>query len=108
MPTVNDAARITTRDGALWRTCGGCGLLAALLPDADMCPGCRRPTVTDAQPAPGLFEIADRYAATMGRIRAWADMPSASDAERLHKIRLFLADLDRFHAAHRKGTDGCR
>ncbi|MFI7543047.1 hypothetical protein [Actinoplanes sp. NPDC049599] len=106
MPTVNDAARITTSGRAVWRTCGGRGLLSALPPGADTCPGCDRPT--DAPSAPDRTEVVDRYAATMGRIKAWADMPHVSDAERLHKIRLFLAELDRFHAAHRKGARGCR
>ncbi|GAA3335458.1 hypothetical protein GCM10020358_03860 [Amorphoplanes nipponensis] len=108
MPTVNDAARITTRDGAGWRTCGGCGLLAALPPAADQCPGCDRPTATDARPAPDVWEIAHRYAETVGRIQAWVDMAHRSDAERLDNIRQFLADLDRFHAARRKGAGECR
>ena len=108
MPTVNDAARITTRDGAVWRTCGGCGLLAALLPNADKCPGCDRPTATDSRPAPDGYEIAHRYAETLGRIKAWVDMARRSDAERLKIIRQLLADLDRFDAAHRKGDRGCR
>lgn len=108
MPTVNDAARITTRDGAVWRTCGGCGLLAALLPNTDKCPGCDRRTGTDAQPAPDVWEIAHRYAETVGRIQAWVDMAHRSDAERLDNIRQFLADLDRFHAARRKGAGRCR
>ena len=108
MPTVNDAARITTPSRAVWRTCGGCGLFAALTPDADKCPGCDRPTSTDAPPAPDIWETAQRYAKTMGRIQAWADMPHASDAERLDNIRQFLADLDRFHAAQRKGAGRCR
>lgn len=108
MPTVNDAARITTRDGAIWRTCGGCGLLSALPPNADKCAGCDRPTSTDARPAPDVWEVANRYAKTMGRIQAWADMPHASDAERLDNIRQILADLDRFHAARRTEAGRCR
>ena len=87
MPTVNDAARITTRDGAVWRTCAGCGLLTALPTDVDKCPACDRPTATDARPAPGVWEIAHRYADTLCRINAWADMSHWSDAERLNNIR---------------------
>jgi len=108
MPTVNDAARITTSNRAVWRTCGGCGLLSALLPNADKCAGCARPIITDAQPAPDIWEVAHRYADTVGRIQAWADMPHASDAERLDNIRQFLADLDRFHAARRNEVGRCR
>lgn len=107
MPTVNDAARITTRDGAVWRTCGGCGLLAALVPNADKCPSCGRPATTGARPAPDVWEVAHRYAGTMGRIQAWAEMLHVSDAERLDKIREFLADLDRFHTARRKEARRC-
>jgi hypothetical protein len=64
MPTVSNAARITSKDGAIWRTCGGCGALAALPPDINLCAGCR--PGTDAQSVqlrpeyfgPGdLFEI---------------------------------------------------
>ncbi|MEU4220866.1 hypothetical protein [Actinoplanes sp. NPDC026623] len=108
MPTVNDAARITTSSRAVWRTCGGCGLLSALPPDADKCPSCDRPSSADAQPVPDVWEVAHRYAETMGRIQAWADMLHASDAERLDNIRRFLADLDRFNAARSKGAGGCR
>jgi hypothetical protein len=41
MPTVSNAARITSRDGTIWRTCGGCGTLAALPPDVDRCATCQ-------------------------------------------------------------------
>jgi hypothetical protein len=41
MPTVSDAARITSKDGAVWRTCGGCGTLAALPPNLERCAGCQ-------------------------------------------------------------------
>jgi hypothetical protein len=108
MPTVNDAARVTTSSRAVWRTCGGCGLLAALPADVDKCPGCERPTSTDASLASEGWDLAHQYAKTMGRIQAWADMPHASDAERLDNIRQVLADLDRFHAAHRTGAGRCR
>ncbi|MEU8607128.1 hypothetical protein AB0C29_03885 [Actinoplanes sp. NPDC048791] len=108
MPTVNDAARITTRDGAVWRTCAGCGLLTALPTDADKCPACDRPNAADAQRAPDVWDLVNRYAETMGRIQAWVDMAHTSDAERLDNIRQFLADLDRFQAARRKGDRGCR
>jgi hypothetical protein len=41
MPTVSNAAWITSKDGAVWRTCGGCGTLAALPPNIDRCAGCQ-------------------------------------------------------------------
>jgi hypothetical protein len=40
MPTVAEAARITTPDGAVWRTCKTCGHLAALPPEVEHCEGC--------------------------------------------------------------------
>jgi hypothetical protein len=103
MPTVNDAARITISSRAVWRTCVGCGLLSALPPDTNKCSDCARAASTDMQPAPDVWQIAHRYAETMGRIQAWADMAGASDSERLDNIRRFLAELQQFHAARRKG-----
>ncbi|GIH12474.1 hypothetical protein [Rugosimonospora africana] len=44
MPTVSELARVTTRDGAVWRACVCCGLLAPLAPDVDRCDGCATPT----------------------------------------------------------------
>jgi hypothetical protein len=41
MPTLSEAARVTVKNGAVWRNCGGCGTLAALPPDIDQCTGCR-------------------------------------------------------------------
>jgi hypothetical protein len=52
MPTVSNAARITAKDGAVWRTCGGCGTLAALPPDIDRCTGCQ--LGADRAPAAGI------------------------------------------------------
>jgi hypothetical protein len=81
MPTVNDAARITAKQSAVWRTCGTCGLLLPLPPDADVCPVCTNQSTA-----------LDRYATALGRIDAWANViPHASDAERLEHIRSALA-----------------
>ncbi len=41
MPKLVDAARVTTRDGAVWRTCGSCGVLAAMPPEITICDLCR-------------------------------------------------------------------
>jgi len=91
MPTVNDAARITTRDGAVWRTCVGCGLPAPLAPEVDSCPACRRPVRHDVTG----WDFAHRYAGVLGRIEAWAVLiPHVSDAERLDHIRDALTHLD--------------
>jgi hypothetical protein len=43
MPTVSELARVTTRDGAVWRACASCGLLAALPPNIDRCDACAPP-----------------------------------------------------------------
>jgi hypothetical protein len=40
MPTVVNAARVTTKDDAVWRTCAGCGLLVALPPEIWRCQAC--------------------------------------------------------------------
>jgi hypothetical protein len=51
MPTVSNAARVTSKDGAVWRTCTGCGVLAALPPDIDRCAGCQ-PGAASNRPTP--------------------------------------------------------
>jgi len=108
MPTVNDAARITTSSRAVWRTCGGCGVLSALRPETNKCAGCDRPVDTVKPPAPDGWDLVNQYAVTMGRIQAWADMSYVSDAERLDKIRRFLAELESFQAAQRTAAEVCR
>ncbi|SDZ46586.1 hypothetical protein SAMN05444365_1208 [Micromonospora pattaloongensis] len=40
MPTVSKAARVTTKDDAVWRTCPTCGQLAAMAPGALVCDSC--------------------------------------------------------------------
>jgi hypothetical protein len=40
MPKVTDAARVTTREGSIWRECPGCGRLVAMAPEALLCDGC--------------------------------------------------------------------
>jgi hypothetical protein len=40
VPTVSEVARVTTRDGAIWRTCAGCGALAAMAAEVDRCDAC--------------------------------------------------------------------
>ena len=47
MPTVSSAARVTARDGAVWRECVGCGLIAPLAPDVDHCKYCTAAQVRD-------------------------------------------------------------
>lgn len=44
MPTVSEVARVTTRDGAVWRACTGCGVLAPLAPEMNRCEQCTNPT----------------------------------------------------------------
>jgi hypothetical protein len=41
MPTVSNAVRVTTRDGAIWRTCTGCDALIATAGEVDRCDTCR-------------------------------------------------------------------
>jgi hypothetical protein len=42
MPKVIDAARVSTRGGAVWRQCGACGRLSALPPSVTRCAICER------------------------------------------------------------------
>ena len=44
MPKVAELARVTSRDGAVWRTCAGCGWLVAIAPELDRCDICRAET----------------------------------------------------------------
>jgi hypothetical protein len=104
MPTVSKAARLTTRDTAVWRTCIGCGQLAPLPPEVDHCCYCDRSDVNDATDRHARFgwELAHRYAAVVGRIEAWAVLIShVSDAERLDHIRQALSGLADLHDSGR-------
>ena len=40
MPKVIGAARVTTKDGAVWRNCAACDVLSPLPPDVAHCPAC--------------------------------------------------------------------
>jgi len=40
MPRLYNAARVTTRAGAIWRHCHACDELAALAPGDRVCPAC--------------------------------------------------------------------
>jgi hypothetical protein len=40
MPKVVDAARVSVSNHAVWRSCAGCGALAALPPDVTRCAVC--------------------------------------------------------------------
>jgi hypothetical protein len=48
MPKVVDAARVTSKDGAVWRECAGCGQLAALAPDVHHCEACNTEPVRNS------------------------------------------------------------
>ena len=101
MPTVVDAARVTTKANTVWRTCTGCSRLAPLAPGIDRCPDCTPPASTNEHPADAAWDHAHRYAAAVGRIEAWAVLiPDVSDAERLAHIREALTEL---HEANRAG-----
>jgi hypothetical protein len=99
MPTVADAARVTTRDNAaVWRTCTTCGHLAPLPPTVDRCAACDQPAAAGTVSARTGWDFAHDYAAMMGRIEAWAVLiPNVSDAERLTHIRQALTSLADLH-----------
>jgi hypothetical protein len=96
MPKLSDAARITTKDNTIWRTCAGCDLLKSLPPDIDRCAACADPDTRLAQNqhAQAGWDKVYQYARLVGRIEAWASMPYASDAERLDGIRQVLSAAD--------------
>lgn len=101
MPKVSDAARVTTKDNSVWRTCIGCGLLKSLPAEVDRCTVCARP---DELPFPQWtaedgWEQTRRYRMLVYRIEAWASMPHASDAERLDGIRELLLGAEQLHKA---------
>ncbi|MER7006666.1 hypothetical protein ABT297_26990 [Dactylosporangium sp. NPDC000555] len=41
MPKLVDAARLTSPDGAVWRTCSACQTLTPLPPAVQRCDACR-------------------------------------------------------------------
>ncbi len=61
MPTVSNAARATTKDGAVWRTCTTCGVLAALAPDVEQCTACQ-PTTAARRSGPAVLLRAEHFA----------------------------------------------
>jgi hypothetical protein len=62
MPTVVNAARVTTKDGAVWRECAGCGVLAPLAPDVNHCTACHAEPVRENAVA-ALLDLAAMHAA---------------------------------------------
>jgi hypothetical protein len=86
MPTVANAARLTSRDTAIWRYCGCCGLLAALAPDTTLCESCSTAALT-AYLDLKLGELADaalrgdgtRAVRLLRQIRAEASVALADD-----------------------------
>ena len=85
MPTVNDAARVTTRDNAIWRTCPACHRLAALPPQVDRCPSC---ATGAAEPTSVRFTAAEleHARATLGD----ACSSARTRAERIEAACAFL------------------
>jgi len=60
-PTVVNCARITTKDGAEWRECAGCGALGAFAPDVHHCKACRAEPVREHAVA-ALLDLAAMHA----------------------------------------------
>jgi len=69
MPKLVDAASVTTRDGAVWRTCASCGALAAMAPEVKVCGSCG----TDA-PVPDRAQRAVVAAVTGPAVSAARDV----------------------------------
>ncbi len=49
MPKVVDAARVTSKDNTIWRTCPACEQLLPLPPDALFCDTCAHRTPPDRE-----------------------------------------------------------
>ncbi|MBB2945338.1 hypothetical protein FB565_005071 [Actinoplanes lutulentus] len=101
MPKVVDAARVTTRDNTVWRTCTECGQLRPIPDGVERCDACLQQREREAlqQHALNGWEYAHRYTGVIGRIEAWALLiPNVSDAERLDHIRQALSTLDQAKA----------
>jgi hypothetical protein len=77
MAKVVDAARITSRDGTVWRTCSICGTLGALAPDIETCPACVVPAAVDIRRLVGVLA-----AASVREVRT-VHTSAASDAVRV-------------------------
>jgi hypothetical protein len=99
-----DAARVTTRCGAVWRTCPACGTLAALAPDAKVCDTCvaempvpvraHRSTVA-AVSAPAVTAVRDLYAGVPSDVvRVAALVEIAAAAANLARTVVKLRHLD--------------
>ncbi len=58
MPRLSETARLTTRDGAVWRPCAICDTFSPLPPGHEVCPACAEviqppgPTTDGGPPAP--------------------------------------------------------
>jgi hypothetical protein len=96
MPTVAEAARVTTSAGSLWRTCIGCGRLAALDPDQTHCGG-----TPDCAHTPDNAEAVDGQRA--GAIEPFAvnqTLPPNRRTERVVENREYAGFVRRIVQAH--------
>src|SRR6266540_4160845 len=77
MPTVVNAARITTKDGAVWRECAGCGALAPLAPGVNHCPACQAEPVREYAVSV-LLDLAAKHAGGPAyAVATWSNDPPA-------------------------------
>lgn len=106
MPKLVDAARVTTRCGAVWRTCPACETLAALTPDATVCDTCTavvpvpvpvrtHRSAVAAVSAPAIAAVRDLYAGVPSDVvRVAALVEIAAAAANLARTVVKLRHLD--------------
>ena len=85
MPKVVDAARVTVKHNAVWRTCTGCGQLAPLPPQVDHCAACDPLTGLDPGAALTVAELDQARAVLVGVCRT-----CRTSLERLHAVNAYL------------------
>ena len=123
MPTVAEAARITTPHDATWRTCAGCGRLAAMPDDLLHCRDCadiparqlealnaararRRAVVTLAAPGIGAArEVYQKVPADAVRVAALVEMAAAAASLARTVMRLRRLDARSILPLVSDGTD---
>jgi hypothetical protein len=122
MPTVSEAARITCRDGAIWRFCVSCGQLAAMAPEHTRCDPCTRPAPQRSNPnglrarrravvalaAPGVGAARDVYAkvpADAVRVAALVEIAAAAACLARTVVRLRRLDAALICPLVTDGTD---
>ncbi len=111
MPTVANAARVTCKDGAVWRVCASCGLLAAYAPEVYHCDDCQAAPVREGAVAALLALVTwhaggpARMAVAFGRLAdAYERQAAGRSGASARELAALAADLR--EAVRRLGERG--